>query len=75
MPGPLAVEDVGRRGCLRVMVSAWDSAMALTMSGRATVASTFTVTKSAPGAILRQDWASSKVQPERPPHCGWSIVI
>ena len=67
--------DENDGGSRLAIVSACDSASALTMSGSATVTSTFTVMKSASGAILRHDWASSNVQPERPPHCGWSIVI
>jgi len=46
-----------------------DGKFVVTLGGEHTVA----VTKRASGAILRQDWAASKVQPERPPHWGSSV--
>lgn len=57
------------------IVPAQLSLRALTMMGRAMVASEFMVTVAASVVTLRQERASSKVQPLKPPHCGESVVI
>ena len=76
LPGLLLRQSQFNCGRLRALMASCErSARALTMRGMPMVASTLAVTKRASGEILRQDCASSNVQPERPPHCGWSIVI